>query len=105
MQYPLMSDGRNFSNWQPTSLVNETIRRRERLTTDMEYRAYLQNNATSIQLYNLSVAQQEVANFPTISYDYRVGPPHLYERMDTPVAPNTQTSDLKTWFFNLFKKF
>lgn len=104
-RYPLMSDGRNFTNWQPVALVNETIRRREHLNTDMEYRAYLQSNANSIRLYNLSLAQNQVSNFPTVSYDHRVGPPHLFEQRNEPPAPTEGKSDLKDWFFNLFKKF
>ena len=96
-----MSDGRNFSNWQPVALVNETIRRRENITSDMQYRQYLQQNADSIRSYNLSVAQNEVSNFPTNSYETQSGPPHLYTNKKP--GPNYQDSDLKRWFFKLFK--
>lgn len=101
--HPLMSDGRNFANWQPTALVNETIRRREHLRTDMDYRAYLQKNADSIRAYNMSIATSEVSNFPTVSYENTVGPPHLYTTKTMPEAPKYQTTDLKEWFFRMFK--
>jgi hypothetical protein len=103
MNHPLMSDGRNFSNWQPVALVNETIRKRENITSDMQYREYLQKNADSIRSYNLSIAQNEVSNFPTNSFESQSGPPHLYITNKTPAAPNYQDSDLKQWFFKLFK--
>jgi hypothetical protein len=101
-QHPLMSDGRNFTNWQPVALVNETIRRRERLKTDMDYRAYLQKNADSIRSYNMSIAMHEVSNFPTVSYESQTGTPHLYKTKTLPEAPKYQTSDLKEWFFRIF---
>jgi hypothetical protein len=99
---PLMSDGRNFTNWQPGALINETIRKKENLTTDKEYRAYLQRNAKSIMAYNTTVAQSRVSNFPTSSYEVVTGPPFLY-KTGKESTPREQTSDLKTWFFSVFK--
>lgn len=98
---PLMSDGRNFTNWQPGTLINETIRRKEGLRTDREYRAYLQNNADSIMAYNLTVARSRVSNFPVSSYDTINGPPFLY-KTGKEAAPAAEVSDLKQWFLSKF---
>jgi hypothetical protein len=98
---PLMSDGRNFTNWQPGTLINETIRKKERLTTDREYRAYLQNNAESIMEYNRTVARSRVSNYPASSYDTLNGTPFLY-KTGKERAPRPESSDLKTWFLTKF---
>lgn len=52
----LMSDGRSFSNWQPTAVLNDQIRSREHLKTNWEYRQYLQKNANSIIAFDQSTA-------------------------------------------------
>jgi hypothetical protein len=92
-----------MQKWQPVALANESIRSREGLRTNSDYRAYLQKNANSIRLYNLSISQQEVAKFPTVTQDVVVGPPHLYVTKTQPEAPNELNSDLKDWFFKHFK--
>ena len=55
----LMSDGRSFSNWQPTAVLNDQIRSRENLKTNWEYRQYLQKNANSIIAFDQSTACQQ----------------------------------------------
>ena len=55
----LMSDGRPFSNWQPTAVLNDQIRARENIKTNWEYRQYLQKNATSIMAFDQSNACQQ----------------------------------------------
>lgn len=53
---PIMNDGRNYSSWQPDALVNERIQNQEGITTNWNYRQYLQNNALKIMQYNNSEA-------------------------------------------------
>jgi hypothetical protein len=55
----LMSDGRSFSNWQPTAVLNDQIRTRENLKTNWDYRQYLQKNAKSIIQFDQSTACQQ----------------------------------------------
>jgi hypothetical protein len=55
----LMSDGRSFSNWQPTAVLNEQIRRRDNIKTNWDYRQYLQKNADSIIAFDQSTACQQ----------------------------------------------
>ena len=52
----LMSDGRAFSNWQPTAALNEQIRAREHIKTNWEYREYLQKNANAIMSFDMTTS-------------------------------------------------
>ena len=79
--------------------VNNTILKKELITTNMQYRAYLQKNSKSIESYNLSIAQNETAaRFPNTTFDYFTGPPHLYDR-SSEQAQKYSNSDLKEWYF------
>jgi len=55
---PIMSDGRNYANWQPGSEINQTIRKENNITSNWEYRKYIVNNADQIMKLN----QQEACN-------------------------------------------
>jgi hypothetical protein len=45
---PMMSDGRNFSNLLPDEVINDSIKRDAGITSNWDYRRYLQNNASHI---------------------------------------------------------
>ena len=45
---PIMSDGRNFANWQPGSIINKTIRKENKIRSNNDYRRFLTNNADQI---------------------------------------------------------
>jgi len=49
---PLMMDGRNYSSWQPESVINNRIQTKEGIRTNWEYRQFLQNNGNDIMKYN-----------------------------------------------------
>jgi len=49
---PLMSDGRNFSGWQPGNAVNAALRQNENIKSNWEYRRYLTINADKIMQIN-----------------------------------------------------
>ena len=55
----IMSDGRSNSDWTPSAVLSEQLRKRENITTNSEYRAYLQKNAGSIMAFNASMAGQQ----------------------------------------------
>jgi len=53
MPYPgILEDGRLFTSYSPSTIINERIRKENHLKSDREYRSYLQNNATKIMSYN-----------------------------------------------------
>ena len=45
---PLMSDGRNFANWNQSSVINQNIINEANIKTNTEYRNYLIKNADDI---------------------------------------------------------
>lgn len=55
-----MDDGRAYSLWDPTAVINEKIRRQENITSNREYREYLQKNAIDIMKLNENMAYQNV---------------------------------------------
>ena len=45
---PIMSDGRNFSTFVPSSIVNDKIRKNNNLDSNFKYRRFLTKNATNL---------------------------------------------------------
>ena len=45
---PIMSDGRNYSSWQPGAVLSNEIKKRENITKNWQYRKYMIDNADSI---------------------------------------------------------
>ncbi len=62
----LMSDGRNYANWQPSAVLNDQIRKRENIKTNWDYREYLQKNANSIMDFDKHEAFSQTGG----SYSY-----------------------------------
>ena len=51
--YPgIVQDGRLFTNYSPSAMINDKIKLDNKITTDREYRTYLTNNAKTIMDYN-----------------------------------------------------
>jgi hypothetical protein len=63
---PIMNDGRNYSSWQPDALVNERIQNQEGITTNWNYRQYLQQNALKIMKYNNAEACYDLGLDPHV---------------------------------------
>ena len=53
---PIMADGRNYASWQPDAVINKRIQDNEKITSNWEYRQFLQNNGKEIMKYNSSEA-------------------------------------------------
>jgi hypothetical protein len=49
---PQMSDGRNYSTWEPDAAVNESIKKSANIVSNWDYRRYLQENAKTIMKQN-----------------------------------------------------
>lgn len=49
---PMMSDGRNFSMWLPDEVINSQIKQDAGITSNWDYRRYLQENASQIMAQN-----------------------------------------------------
>tara|TARA_Y100000590_G_C15396116_1_gene891985 strand:+ start:127 stop:528 length:402 start_codon:yes stop_codon:yes gene_type:complete len=44
----LMSDGRNFSSWEPSCKINDEIRDKAKIQSNWQYRIYLTNHGNNI---------------------------------------------------------
>lgn len=53
---PIMMDGRNYATWQPGAVVNEKIRENNNISSNWEYRTFLQKNAVNIMKANSTSA-------------------------------------------------
>lgn len=62
---PLMNDGRNFASWQPEAVINEKLQKDAGITSNWNYRQYLQKNANTIMKYNHMEAIGSSGNNPT----------------------------------------
>ena len=64
---PMMSDGRNYSSWQPESVLNDKIKQDAGINSNWKYRQYLQQNANNImKLKNI----KSESNKQLDQYDY-----------------------------------
>lgn len=95
---PKMSDGRNFVNYQPAAVVNETLRRNENLQTNWSYRKYLQANADAIRNFDWTVANRQCSNYPLQTEVATNRPPRLFSASD---PYGMSTSDLKNDFMHI----
>ena len=96
---PLMTDGRNFSGWQPGNAVNESIRRSENIKSNWDYRRYLTTNADQIMSINRidAVNISNHGSFEVNSYEQEQrNVPFMYSSvMDTREPFGYVQSDLK----------
>lgn len=95
---PRMSDGRNFMNYQPAAVVNETLRKKENLHSNWSYRKYLQANADAIREFDRIVANRQCSNYPLQTEVPTNRPPRLFTQNDPYGMTN---SDLKNDFMKV----
>ena len=96
---PLMSDGRNYSSWQPESIVNDQIKQDAGINSNWKYRQYLQNNANTIMKYNTMETINASGNNP-YAVDNKVpsaNVPYLFSSIHDPSNPSVgaNNTDLK----------
>jgi hypothetical protein len=86
---PLMCDGRNYSSWQPESVVNDQIKQDAGINSNWKYRQYLQKNANTIMKYNTMETIQASGNNP-YAVDNKVpsaNVPHLFSSIHDTSSP------------------
>jgi hypothetical protein len=49
---PIMADGRNYSSWQPSAVVNENIQKSENIHTNWDYRQFMTHHGIEIMKLN-----------------------------------------------------
>ena len=66
---PLMSDGRNFSSWQPEAVVNKRIQENASITSNWQYRQYMQKNGVKIMNFNSVQAEHDSGLDVSLKFD------------------------------------
>lgn len=96
---PMMSDGRNYSSWQPESVVNDKIKQDAGINSNWKYRQYLQQNANNIMKYNMMETISNSGNNPYAVDNKTPSPnvPHLFTSTHDTSSPayGFNNSDLK----------
>jgi len=49
---PIMADGRNYASWQPEAAINQRIQKEAHITSNWNYRQYLQQHGLEIMKTN-----------------------------------------------------
>jgi len=98
---PLMSDGRNFSGWQPGNAVNASIRKAENIQSNWEYRKYLTHNADNIMKIN-NIDAVNMSGHGSFEVDpNQTNTPFMYASvMDTREPFGYVQSDLKDMYLS-----
>jgi len=92
---PLMSDGRNFSSWQPEAVVNKRIQENAAITSNWQYRQYMQQNGVQIMKFNSVQAEHDGGLDVSLKFDNsKSSNPYVYKSVFDSSKPY-QMSDLK----------
>ena len=99
---PMMSDGRNYSSWQPESVLNDKIKQDAGINSNWKYRQYLQQNANNIMKFNMMETISNSGNNP-YAVDNKTpssNVPHLFTSTHDTSSPayGFNNSDLKQDF-------
>jgi len=100
---PIMSDGRNYSQWQPGAVVNKEIQQQAHIQSNWEYRKYLTENANSIIEYNQLSSCNEAGGCPYYGDNTPKtnNSPFLYKSSSDQSQPyGYETSDLKNLYLS-----
>jgi hypothetical protein len=101
---PIMSDGRNYSSWQPESVLNDKIKQDAGINSNWKYRQYLQQNANNIMKFNMMETISNSGNNPYAVDNKTPSPnvPHLFKSTHDTSSPayGINNSDLKKDFMS-----
>lgn len=98
--HPIMSDGRNLSNWETSSNISNNIKKTNNIKSNWEYRNYLINNADSIIKTNQFEACGECCSNNMFNNNHTDNyTPYIYSSCSDKAKPfGYETSDLKNMY-------
>jgi len=103
---PIMMDGRNYATWQPGAVVNDKIRENNNITSNWDYRTFLQKNAVKIMQAN-SVSSCNNCGACPVMYTGAQNPvtqsntPYVFSSaLDNSQPFGYETSDLKNVYLS-----
>tara|TARA_B100000989_G_C19500146_1_gene453867 strand:+ start:90 stop:497 length:408 start_codon:yes stop_codon:yes gene_type:complete len=99
---PIMNDGRNYSSYIPGSTLDETIKKKQNIVTNSDYRAYLQRNADEIIKNNQLNYCDECSSCPYINNsNLNLQQPYIFNSILSQDQPyGYQGSDLKNIYLS-----
>ena len=99
---PQMSDGRNYSSWEPDATINNDIKQNANIVTNWSYRKYLQDNAKEIMKNNgmESCYALGISVKPMVSSSVSNGVPILFNNSVDARSPPNGSSDLKNMYMS-----
>ena len=98
---PIMTDGRNYSNWQPGAEVNKTLRTQAGIKSNWQYRQYLQENASQIISLDQQAACNHCCGCPYYHSRETANNPYLYTACTESTQPyGYEKSDLKNLYLS-----
>ena len=100
-----MNDGRNFSNYEPGTVLDNAIKKKENITNNSDYRKYLQTNADSIIKNNQLNACDQCGSCPYINNNTNMqelnGSPYIFNSILSNNQPyGYENSDLKNLYLS-----
>tara|TARA_X000001036_G_scaffold437865_1_gene484234 strand:- start:3051 stop:3488 length:438 start_codon:yes stop_codon:yes gene_type:complete len=99
---PIMSDGRNYSSWQPNATMNNNIIKSYNIKSNADYRAFLTKNADKIIKQNQITSCGGCCNCLHINQSAKTSnSPYLYQSCSDSTQPyGYETSDLKEMYLS-----
>ena len=97
-----MSDGRNYSSWQPNAIMNNQIVIDNNINSNADYRAFLTKNADKIIKQNQQTACSGCCNCLDIPQTNKTSnSPYLYRSCTDSTQPyGYEKSDLKEMYLS-----
>ena len=98
----MMSDGRNYTSWEPEVVIDKKIEQEQNIKSNMQYRQYLQNNAVNIMKNNQLNSCDEcgICPYNPSTYD-NLTQPFFYSNLLTNNSPfGYNNSDLKNEYLS-----
>jgi len=81
-----MTDGRNYSSWQPEAVVNERIQKKENIHTNWDYRQFMTQNGIEI----MKIDNQEAC------YELGLNPHYTSNKTPSDNVPFMYSSSMDT---------
>jgi hypothetical protein len=102
---PIMTDGRNYSKWQPGAQINEEIRKENNIKSNWQYRKYLTENADAVIRSNQLEACDECCYCPALRTGEPISnTPFLYKScMEKSQPYGYENSDLKNVYLSSYQ--
>ena len=103
---PIMADGRNYATWQPSAVMNKSLRESHGITTNWQYRKYLTDNADKIIEINQLEACDQCCSCPARYGDgvNIANTPFTYRSCSDQAQPyGYENSDLKNAYISNYQ--